>query len=294
MTKHAFRIEKTIFDSIGATILENEFFNKFRAGSLLRCGSFFYDLENYQTINKLISYFSGSEKFEKLPSKSQVLSLKKGVFLVGNTGSGKTELMRIFQGLVRNLETAYSFNSAISYTNIEFSALQRKNILIDDFGKEDVKNEYGVKIEVLSDLIFKRYDAFKSFGSLTHFTTQLTEEDIAARYGAHILGRIKEMCNIFPLGTSETAIDRRNSAIPFQPMPVHTKEFPMFFPNYKTIEAEEMEKRTLEVLENYKIEKELAELRRISEVEMSEEDRRAGRIGQLMGNFLGNTKRITA
>lgn len=228
--------------------------SKFKAFASAICkltGTYNYDFENYKVINLLISYFSRSQQFENLQSDKQVLSLKKGALLLGNTGSGKTELLKCFQGLTRNLETAYSFHAANIFVYSEYHNYRDKNICIDDLGKEDFVSAYGVKIDIMSDIILARYDAFKSFGSITHFTTQLSEKQLTEKYGAHILGRLKEMCNFFPLGIAEQYTDRRLKKSPFIPQSVQDKDFPLFYPTYKTKAAQILEEQIRQVEEEF-------------------------------------------
>ena len=120
----------------------------------------------------------------------------KGIMLYGPNGTGKTTEIEKYKkgkwcGSSIDICTLVSQNGR--------SYLQKytmHDMIIDDLGREDLSvKSYGDEINVLHDLIFIRYQAFRQ-GYKTHFTTNLTFSQIKERYGIPIADRLKEMCTI--------------------------------------------------------------------------------------------------
>jgi DNA replication protein DnaC len=75
-------------------------------------------------------------------------------------------------------------------------------ICFDDLGTEDTeKAHYGNRTNVMEKIILNRYDHCRN--KLTHFTTNLTAEQIKETYGLRVTDRLREMVNVldFPTGT---------------------------------------------------------------------------------------------
>lgn len=120
-------------------------------------------------------------------------SLDKGIFLMGDFGTGKSTLMRVFQ---RWLATLWPFNpNGFTITSIEEVidfykkdgnlyrfTFKRDNdgftdihhILINEFGK-DVKDKiYGTEaMQILNSFMMIRYDIFQNSGKVTHITSNM-------------------------------------------------------------------------------------------------------------------------
>lgn len=133
---------------------------------------------------------------------------KKGVILMGNPGSGKTFMFDVMQKITHPssirkfsklncLDIVLSFNQ---HGHSIFTKHQDKNMLFDDLGTESNGVYYGDKINVFEKFIQFRYDLFINKGVLTHFTTNLTPEEIRERYGLRCASRLNEMCEYFVLG----------------------------------------------------------------------------------------------
>lgn len=194
---------------------------------VIYCERFFYermeykfeiDEQNRTLVYKLALYFTDNEEFN-----CEGYSLKKGLLIMGNVGTGKTDLMKFFQknkkrcyrivtcNLVSDdyliykeeLESVYS--TPIEKPLYDPAVFFQKYIgnCFDDLGTEENKNAYGNKKNVMADVITSIYAKgdFEKF----HITTNLTKEEIEAKYGTRVLSRIKEMFNIF----SYTGKDRR-------------------------------------------------------------------------------------
>ncbi len=149
--------------------------------------------------NQIVFYLARSLKFKG--------DLNKGILLIGNTGSGKTRMMKslsLAMGYLHRFRfLIYSGNEIEkafrNETEIE-TQLTQKMFGIDDLGEEhnNVK-VYGTDINVGVEVLSNRYNLMIKNGSLTFATTNLTRAMLLKKYGARIDSRIDEMFNVFTL-----------------------------------------------------------------------------------------------
>lgn len=173
---------------------------------------FIIDADNKPLVTMLSYYFTGSEEFELSD-----YSLNKGLMIMGNVGTGKTDLMNFFQ---KNKKQCYAIKScndvaeSYSFYKDEIEAVystpidkplhdpsvffQRKiGFCFDDLGTEEVKNNYGNKKDVMADIILSIYN--KKDYSKFHITTNLVKQEIIDKYGTRVNSRLREMFNVFEL-----------------------------------------------------------------------------------------------
>ncbi len=178
------------------------------------------DQDNEIVIEQLLLYFSGSERFET----EYGMSLKKGIMLIGPVGCGKTTLMKALSYnsfnpfVVRRCEDLtgeyQKYGHDVIVANIQpvIDYPQRNfghdliGSCFDDLGTEDISKNFGNSANVMASIIHGRYDDSKLKGK-THFTANLTTEDIEAFYGSRVRSRLREMCNVIPF--SPKSKDRR-------------------------------------------------------------------------------------
>jgi hypothetical protein len=173
---------------------------------------------NIVAVHQICMYFSGDPQFKG--------DLNKGLFLAGGVGVGKTSIMKFFiknqrmsyrVDSCRDVETNYaaygdewldklSVNIPIS-SNSDYFGHQEIGLCFDDLGTEANGKHYGKEKNVMAELILNRYDNNLPMIS-THFTTNLTTEEIKKQYGTRVTDRLREMVNIitFP----KEAKTRRN------------------------------------------------------------------------------------
>lgn len=173
--------------------------------------------ENRQIIEVLGLYFSQDPKFEEIGD----FSLKKGIMIVGPVGCGKTTIMQAFSVNSRN---GFGFTTcrkvAADYTDKNhggITAVEKYSNLIncypqqnfgqsqlgmcfDDLGVEGVKKHFGNETDVMSEVIFNRYE--NRLHSKTHFTANIDGKDIEEFYGKRIVSRLREMCNFITFSPS--------------------------------------------------------------------------------------------
>ncbi len=192
----------------------------FLAAAEFHCGKpFIVDEENRQTINQLIYYFIGDERFQG--------DLSKGIMLCGNVGSGKTLLFKIFQELgfkqilmktCRDIARDFALEGHKGINRYGKDSFEKKNQLtikknycFVDLGSEYNQKFFGNECNVMAELIQDRYEMFKSMKLTTYFTTNLTKSEIEQKYGDRVESRIAEMCNYVVMGDGPTSTDRRKS-----------------------------------------------------------------------------------
>lgn len=164
---------------------------------------------NQKIIESLARYFSADAS-----AAQSDLNLKKGIMLVGPVGCGKTTIMKAFS---INSQNPFAFVSsrrvASEYTDKKdggdyvikkysspCSVYPQQNFgfdkigyCFDDIGVEQTQKHFGNERDVIPEIIYSRYDA--RLHHQTHFTANLTADDIEKTYGSRIRSRLREMCN---------------------------------------------------------------------------------------------------
>lgn len=178
------------------------------------------DSDNESIIKSLSFYFSGDKRCEQYG-----ISLDKGIMLLGPVGCGKTTIMRMFS---INSHNAYSVvsckkvtedftrNGADSIDNYSslvpvyahhYFGQTGIGICFDDLGTEEIKKHFGNVTDTMGDIIFHRYDN-KALKSKTHFTGNISGDDIEQMYGSRIRSRLREMVNVISFNSDSK--DRRS------------------------------------------------------------------------------------
>ena len=166
----------------------------------------------YDIYQGLCWYFCGDET----GMHHYHLSPRKGLLVFGGVGVGKTLMMRLFarnivQGyhVVRcaKIEGEYGQKDAAGSTIDKYSQMRPNAYLseyyqqsqlgycFDDLGAEDIGSNYGKK-DFMIDILENRYERTDCKGPRTHITTNLSLDQIAARYGPRVLDRMRQMFNL--------------------------------------------------------------------------------------------------
>ena len=133
----------------------------------------------------------------------------KGILLMGNVGSGKSKRMKqLAMWLDCGFKSAETFGEAWrtmgeSFDFQQFCGCARpswdvvpkhwNDLVIDDLGvEENTYNSFGNCSDVMSRVIMERYKVFPEWK--THFSTNLSRDQILERYGERIYSRLNEMC----------------------------------------------------------------------------------------------------
>lgn len=163
---------------------------------------------------QLACYFTNDSRFE-----TNGLKLDKGLCLMGNIGTGKTTLMRMFSKnkrqcyrVISTRKVAGEFSDSGNSVIKQYSGLGRNafgdsscflqeyyGYCFDDLGTENIKKIYGQSVNVMEEIILNRYDARDVGWNNTHITTNLTADEIESIYGSRVRSRMREMFNIIEL-----------------------------------------------------------------------------------------------
>ena len=160
-------------------------------------------------------------------AKTVTRESRKGIFLTGGTGSGKSRRMQFLHDIKQiTMIPASDFGDAWSYSDgnpVEFREFCRvsvpnwseipktfNDLIIDDLGTEAEKYAcYGNFCDVMRDKVIPmRYDAFIQRGARTHFTCNLSREQLRKRYGERCYSRLCEMCAFIACNHPDRRITR--------------------------------------------------------------------------------------
>lgn len=144
------------------------------------------------------------------------LDYRKGLFLYGPVGTGKSTLLKGLQKYMNSIKRrdilkdhriGFFWKSASELANSYAGDGQEKllqwcsdcNLLIDELGREPrPAKHYGTELNVIQFLLQLRYDHRMS--DVTHLTSNIRPEDVMPMYGDYISDRFREMFNIIHWG----------------------------------------------------------------------------------------------
>lgn len=141
----------------------------------------------------------------------------KGLALFGNSGVGKTTIMRFLNMAaesnyikgkqfskisVKKIISLFKTSGFDVFDELKLNECHGENICMDDIGRDKgMRIQYGDKINIIGDIIESRYDSYIDKGLITHFTSNYGEEELRAMYDEPrrpvIWSRICEMTNFF-------------------------------------------------------------------------------------------------
>jgi hypothetical protein len=189
------------FDEFLEDYLNNAFVNQQKPFDL--------DQGNTEVVKDLIAYFTRQEDSR--------LSVRKGICLYGDIGTGKSTLMKQLSKFTKdkNLETQFDFIYMDDvYMDCDSTGLESLNsyrfraCMFDDIGMraENNVNNYGTKINAYRELVRRQYNRFtRTIPSLSHYTTNIEYQNkdftsgLVKVFGARELDRFREMCNFVGL-----------------------------------------------------------------------------------------------
>lgn len=167
---------------------------------------FTVDENNEKFLNYIFQYFSNDEKFETEVGGN----LKKGLFIFGAVGVGKTSSLEIIRIISRkyNLKKMWFSKRSTQEIVSEFNASSHREIVIqkyikglimfDDLGSEIEGSNYG-KEDIFIRILEMRYNQFIEKGTKTHITSNYNFNQLKKRYGERVYDRLKEMFNFLEL-----------------------------------------------------------------------------------------------
>lgn len=137
--------------------------------------------------------------------------LRKGLYLWGNVGRGKTFLVRILKTFVDAIDFKQRQFRIENAINIESQILQTESFkplaefskdvwCFDDAGQERPNAAiFGNHFSTFGELIAMRYNLFIKVGTVTHVTTNVPPQATIDRFGHRLQSRCNEMFNFIKL-----------------------------------------------------------------------------------------------
>jgi hypothetical protein len=129
---------------------------------------------------------------------------RKGLWLFGKAGTGKTLFCRLFVGEpVPASVIVNAYRERRSYDDGFWHAVcgvwdgdqsACRHLCIDDLGQEPACVSFGQREEVLDYVLTLRHGAWQRHGVLTSVTSNLDPAALDRRYGRRITDRLREMC----------------------------------------------------------------------------------------------------
>ena len=162
--------------------------------------------DNRSAYSDLFNYFTNND--------SRKLDKNKGVMLIGDTGVGKTLLMKSIHGLCSRCKNLELFNyltmsnlkdlviaskkddEAKNYFNSYYNSINCNDLYVDDIGTESKEmNSYGNVSLWFEEYLMERYVLFTDYGIKLHCSTNLNSATLKAFYSKRIIDRFNEMFN---------------------------------------------------------------------------------------------------
>lgn len=173
----------------------------YEAGAIIRSDAVRIAIDNAQDLlNRGLHHFLG-DSAKWLQEYNQVAdwltdNRGKGLLCIGNCGRGKT----VICCKVIPCITSYWANKLIyCYTANDLGARlkdakAKKLLCIDDIGTEGVYNSYGNKVYAFPEIV----DDAERTGKLLLITTNMSYDELKARYGERTVDRLVGLCKIVP------------------------------------------------------------------------------------------------
>lgn len=131
--------------------------------------------------------------------------LHKGLFVFGQNGTGKTEIMAAFsrfceqeklskQFVFCSMSKVYADTRADKdYNPLELN--QQHNRCFDEFGRHiGPVLRFGDHLDVNEAIIEARYERFRRYGQFTHFITNMAPNEGEGNFSPMVFDRLRSMC----------------------------------------------------------------------------------------------------
>lgn len=171
---------------------------------------FVIDRYNRKLLRNLAFYFGRDGRFDG--------DLNKGILLQGEFGVGKSFPLicaaGMFSPVAFEQDMMKSSNQLItiyekSLKDKTFQGIEKYEsgvFTIDEICEKHDANNFGIKVNIIQQLIELRYDLFVRTGTVTHGTTNfITGDQIEQHFGGRVRSRMREMFNVYLIN----GIDRR-------------------------------------------------------------------------------------
>ena len=177
---------RTIEDTFKqADFLKPKVYNRYKLGSKEELKEMFIKAFKY--------YDRTIDKYEHLHAYDEIIdwlvdTRGRGLMLMGECGLGKSTILNYVIPAIFRTKTNKVLRSIPAK---ELAAVERNVapfIIIDDLGTESIKNDYGTKIDAVSDAISYAEDSSKTL----LITTNLSPQGLKTRYDERTLDRLRK------------------------------------------------------------------------------------------------------
>ena len=157
---------------------------------------------NKTALNDLFVYFHGN---------TGTFDIKKGIYMFGNFGCGKTSIFGLFSKYlsiyfpfsgygfgnvsIEEVVDEYKKTNSIEKYVISENTGKPFRLCLHEIGKEIDEKHYGTSInQVINSLMMRRYEIFQKYGTVTHVTSNFHPRALKCFDNA-VIDRMKEMFN---------------------------------------------------------------------------------------------------
>lgn len=181
------------------------------------CPGFKLDNDNREIYMNTIKYFAGDP--------SGIYDLRKGLYVYGKVGVGKTIYFKIFNTLNRAVKLPHENNFSVINVNDLITGFAQKgfeylsnigftisysersyqagscygpgHLLLDDLGQSaSTVKHFGNNTNIITEFIQRRYYIYTEAFKLTHVSTNMLPSQIKNEYGDFVASRMRQMFNI--------------------------------------------------------------------------------------------------
>ena len=186
-----------------------EVFGKMFLEKSFHDSDFVVDDFNRNAIKKLLMYFIRDPDVQN--TKKVIggpLDLNKGIYLFGDVGSGKSNLMFQLHLFLKQFrfDSRFEFNDFDQTNNLcqskgiqYLEKFKKRDWCHDELIPKDLNN-FGNKIEPAQSIVFQSYNRYIATGRVTHFTGNATPQELAKSLGMVAYSRLSHMNNYIFMG----------------------------------------------------------------------------------------------
>ena len=180
------KIMRTIEDTFKIeNFLQPKMYNRYKLGTKEELKEMF--------VKAFKHYDQTVDTYVHLPSYDKIIDWLsdtngRGLMLMGDCGLGKSTILNYVIPAIFRTKTKQSLISIPAKDMVEVVRNSASFIIIDDLGTESIKNDYGTKVDAVSDAISYAEDSSKTL----LITTNLDGEDLDRRYDERTLDRLRK------------------------------------------------------------------------------------------------------
>ena len=180
------KIMRTIEDTFKIeNFLQPKMYNRYKLGTKEELKEMF--IKAFKHYDRTIDVYQHLESYDKIIDWL-VDTKGRGLMLMGDCGLGKSTILNYVIPAIFRTKTKQSLTSIPAKDMVEVVRNSASFIIIDDLGTESIKNDYGTKVDAVSDAISYAEDSSKTL----LITTNLDGEDLDRRYDERTLDRLRK------------------------------------------------------------------------------------------------------